>query len=67
MATFRVESVLDPQSGLYFVEVYYPDSASTPFVISKPIYQSHDQAAEDALRIFREGFPDQPLQAKRTN
>ena len=67
MATFRVESVLDPKSGLYFVEVYYPDSSATPFVMSKPIYQSHDQAAEDALRIFREGLPDQPSKASRTH
>ncbi len=63
MATFRVETVFDAKTGLYFVEVYYPDSSANPFVVSKPIYQSHEQAAEDAIRIFRKGLPDQPLRA----
>lgn len=61
MATFRIESVFDPNSGFFYVEVYYPDSSTTPFAVSKPVYQSHEQAAEDSLRIFREGLPDQPV------
>lgn len=63
MATFRVGTVFETNTGLYFIEVYYLEDSTKPFVISKPIYRSHDQAAEDAFRIFREGLSDQPQKA----
>lgn len=56
MANIRVESVLDPKSGKYFVEVYYPEDSAIPVVVSKPIYNSIKLAEFDALRMFKEAM-----------
>ena len=64
MALFRVETILDPASGLYRVEVYYPESATQPFVNTKPVFRSHEEAAQHAVYTFKRAFPDQPVTAK---
>ena len=65
MANFRVESVLDRSSGLYYVEVFYPDTATEPIVSSEPIYPSHEAAEADSLKTFCEAFKGKPISASR--
>lgn len=65
MAQFRIESVFDSFTGKYRVEVYYPSDAATPFVVSNPIYTSHDHAMADSVEIFKAGFPEQPITTLR--
>lgn len=60
MAKFRIESVLDPKTGLYFVEVYQEEK-KTPLVVGKPIYMSHEHAMAESIEIFKKGLPDQPI------
>ncbi len=55
MVKFRVETVLDNVTGYYFKEVYCGEE-STPLVVGKPIYRSHEQAMADAIQIFKNGF-----------
>lgn len=62
MAQFRLESVLDHKTGLYFVEVYQ-EGASTPLVVGNPIYRSHEHAMADAIEIFKSAIPEQPITA----
>jgi hypothetical protein len=65
MAQFRVETVFDSSVGKFRVEVYYPSNATTPVVVSKPIYASHEHAMADSIEIFKAGIPDQPITAWR--
>lgn len=65
MAKFRLESVFDHASGLYYVEVYYPDDAGEPLVTTDPRYQSHEEAEVDSIRIFQDAFKNQPVEASR--
>lgn len=66
MARFRVETVQDPQTGLFRAELYFPEDASVPKAVTKPIYVSHEHAAEEVIEMFRSGFPDQPITASRS-
>lgn len=63
MAQFRVETVQDPANGLYRAEVFYPADSTTPFVVGKPIYQSHEHAMADAVQIFKDMWPEKPITA----
>jgi hypothetical protein len=61
MARFRAETVLDPNSGKYYVELYYPDNATEPLVTTDPIYPSHEVAEQETLRLMQEALPTQPV------
>jgi hypothetical protein len=52
MALYRCESVLDHATGRYFLELYYPETSTTPVATSAPVYASHDEAEADTLRMF---------------
>ena len=65
MAQFRIETVFDSLVGKFRVEVYYPSDATTPVVVSNPIYSSHEQAMADSVEVFKAGFPEQPITAWR--
>jgi hypothetical protein len=58
MAHFRFAAVLDPESQLYSLEIYYPAEATTPIRRTPPLYKSEDEAFTDAKEKFVEGFPD---------
>jgi hypothetical protein len=62
MAQFREETVLDKDSGLYFVEVFQ-EGDTTPLVVGNPIYSSHEHAIADSVEIFKKALPDQPITA----
>lgn len=61
MAKFRTESVLDKNTGKYYIELYYPDNASEPMVATDVIYPSHEVAEQETLRLIKEALPDQPV------
>lgn len=61
MARFRVESVLDPVTGKYFNELYYPENATTPVATSAPLYQSLQAAEDGAVDMMQRAMPGQPV------
>ncbi len=65
MAHFKVETVLDHASSLYYNELYYPAESKEPRTRTKPLYASIEQAQAEAKRITEAAFPDQPVQASR--
>jgi len=57
---YRVEAAADPESGLFYAEVFHPGDASVPIAKTKPVYASLEDArrrAEDAIRAM---YPEQP-------
>jgi len=56
MGNFRVETLLDDKSGKIYAVLYYPETDSSPFAQTDPIYSSHEQAEQDVLRLFKEVF-----------
>jgi hypothetical protein len=49
----KIVTEKDVQSGLYYAKVYYPEDEPTPAFVTKPLYESHDQAATDIVEIFK--------------
>ncbi len=64
MAQFRVESVLDNDTGLYYVEIYQ-ETKDKPFAVGKPIYSCHEHAMADSVEILKTALPNQPITAWR--
>jgi hypothetical protein len=48
----RIEPILEPSSGRYFLEIYYPADATAPFVTTSPRYQTPVVAEQDILAIL---------------
>jgi hypothetical protein len=44
MADYRIEASPDPESGLYYVQIFCPSSATTAVARTKPIYASLEEA-----------------------
>lgn len=49
MPLIRIEPVLDPASGAYFLEIYHPHDAAAPFVTTQPRYGSAAAAENDVI------------------
>ncbi|MHC0054683.1 hypothetical protein [Actibacterium sp. D379-3] len=49
MALLRIEPMLDIESGLYFLEIYYPEGSARPFVTTEPRYMTAAAAETDAI------------------
>ncbi|MBF0097487.1 MAG: hypothetical protein HQM04_17785 [Magnetococcales bacterium] len=49
MAIFRAEIVFDNMKGKYYVEMFYPENATRPFVTSDSIYESEEEAQNDVI------------------
>lgn len=49
MPLIRIEPVLDPASGAYFLEIYHPHDAPVPFVTTPPRYQTAAAAENDLI------------------
>jgi hypothetical protein len=56
MARFRAETVYHQKTNRYFVEIYYPDDAATPFLATDPIYPSHEVAEASILEHMAKAF-----------
>ena len=52
MAMLRIEPVEDPKSGRYYLEIYYPADADSPYVTTEPRYQSAAAAENDVIAIL---------------
>lgn len=61
MARFRVETVLDPVSGKYFNELYYPETATSPIAVSPAVFDTKQAAEAGAVRAIQNAIPDQPV------
>jgi hypothetical protein len=44
VADYRLEVCPDPETGLYFVQVFHPSTAVTAVTRTKPIYRSMEEA-----------------------
>jgi hypothetical protein len=44
MADYRIEACPDPESGLYYVQVFCPSTATVAVVRTKPVYSSLEEA-----------------------
>jgi len=58
---FRLETVLDKNTGMYYGEMYYPENATEPYVRSKAVFTSAEAAVQHTLDTFKKMFPDQPV------
>lgn len=61
MANFRVETVFDPNTKLYFAELYYPSDAKRPLAATQPVYPSHEEAIQDSVNMMKSAFPTKPI------
>ena len=52
MPLLRIEAVEDEKSGRYYIEVYFPSDADTPYVTTEPRYQSAAAAENDTIAIL---------------
>lgn len=52
MANYRVEAALDPESGLFSAELFYPSDSAKAVGKTKPVYSTR----EEALRRVEESF-----------
>lgn len=52
MPLIRIEPVLDPGSGDYFLEIYHPHDAQAPFVTTQPRYRTAAAAENDLIAIL---------------
>jgi hypothetical protein len=49
MALFRVETVENPKTGRFAVEIYFPADSEKPYVTTEPRYASAAAAENDIL------------------
>ena len=64
MAVFRLETAHDKDTGLYYAELFYPESAMTPFVTTAPRFPSPEAAVDEAIAHFKAVFPGKPVSGK---
>lgn len=57
MPGFRIETILDSHSGLIFAEVI-SDLGDQLIVRSEPMYQSHEEAEAEVIRVVQQAWPD---------
>lgn len=57
MASVRIETVTDPESGQVYAEVYSGNNAA-PVLRSEPAFASHDGLVDQVLQMCRTHFPD---------
>ena len=56
MEKFRVETAINPISGLIYAELYYPDNAAAPIATTEPVYTGHQQAETDVVNMFKKAI-----------
>jgi hypothetical protein len=44
VADYRIEASPDPETGLYFVQIFSPSNATTAVARTKPVYHSLEEA-----------------------
>jgi len=56
MAQFRCEATRDVRTGKFFVELYYPDTSAQPIAVTKPRFNSLDEAEQQTVLWFKQWF-----------
>jgi len=52
MPLLRIEAAKDPDSGKYYVEVYYPADSTAPYVTTAPRYPTAAAAEGDLIALL---------------
>ena len=52
MALIRIEPKRDAASGDYYIEIFHPHDAASPFVTTPPRYRSAAMAETDVIAIL---------------
>ncbi len=49
MTMLRLEAAIDPASGKFYLELYYPSDSSQPYVTTQPRYKTAAAAEADLI------------------
>ena len=49
MTMLRLETAIDPASGKFYLELYYPSDSSQPYVTTQPRYKTAAAAEADLI------------------
>ncbi|MGK7868130.1 hypothetical protein [Falsiroseomonas sp. E2-1-a20] len=52
MPLIRIEAAQDAASGKYYLEIYKPHDAASPYVTTQPRYQTAAAAENDIIAIL---------------
>ena len=63
MAQFRLETVWDSNTGVFKIEIYYPNDAKEPMAVSPSVFRTHEEALPRAVDLLKEGIPNQSISA----
>lgn len=68
MAQFRVEFVLDQETGKYLAELYHPDRQNELVARTEALYPSQEAAVLGVVQLFKNAvltFPKKPKKARK--
>jgi hypothetical protein len=68
VAQFRVEFVLDQETGKYLAELYHPARQSELIARTEALYPSQEAAVLGVVQLFKNAvltFPKKPKKAKK--
>jgi hypothetical protein len=65
VAQFRVEFVLDQETGKYLAELYHPDRARELVARTEALYPSQEAAVLGVVQLFKNAVLTFPKKAKK--
>jgi hypothetical protein len=65
VAQFRVEFVLDQETGKYLAELYHPDRASELIARTEALYPSQEAAVLGVVQLFKNAVLTFPKKTKK--
>ncbi len=65
MAQFRVEFVLDQETGKYLAELYHPDRAHELVARTEALYPSQEAAVLGVVQLFKNAVLTFPKKTKK--
>lgn len=65
MAQFRVEFVLDQETGKYLAELYHPDRENELVARTEALYPSQEAAVLGVVQLFKNAVLAFPKKAKK--
>lgn len=66
MAQFRVEFVLDQETGKYLAELYHPDRQSELVARTEALYPSQEAAVLGVVQLFKNAVLTFPQKARKS-
>ena len=52
MAQLRVETVIYPDTDMFYAELYYPEYEVVPIATTEPIYSNSEEAVKESSKLF---------------